>query len=44
MSSQGGSGKGLEVPGKRAEFPFKEPFSSFLVGIDLFQELSKSEH
>ena len=43
MSSQGGSGKGLEVPGKRAEFPFKEP-SSFLVGIDLFQELSKSEH
>ena len=32
-SSQGASGKGSLVPGKRAEFPFREPSSSFLVGI-----------
>lgn len=43
-SSQGAYGKGSLAPSKRAEFPFREPSSSFLVGIDLFQELSKSEH
>lgn len=43
-SSQEDSGKGSEAPGTRAEFPFREPSSSFLVGIDLFQELSESEH
>lgn len=32
-SSQGASGKGSLAPSKRAEFPFREPSSSFLVGI-----------
>lgn len=36
--------EGLRGPRQRARFPFKESFSSFLVGIDLFQELSQSEH
>lgn len=36
--------EGLKGPRQRVRFPFKESFSSFLVGIDLFQELSKSEH